>query len=48
MDAALPDTPRLAIDVDVYRKHVFADLTPYKCIRARYPSSGMFYSSKRA
>ncbi|KAH0603931.1 uncharacterized protein H6S33_006962 [Morchella sextelata] len=31
-----------------WRKYIFADLTPYTCIRARCPSSGMFYRSKRA
>lgn len=30
------------------RKHVFADLSPYMCIRTRCSSSGRFYSSKKA
>ncbi|RPB06613.1 hypothetical protein P167DRAFT_83451 [Morchella conica CCBAS932] len=32
----------------VWRKHVFADLAPYMCIRSRCRSAGTFYTSKKA
>jgi hypothetical protein len=40
--------PLLRPPIIVHRKHVFADLAPYMCIRSRCSCNAMFYTSKKA